>query len=630
VKRLLTVLFLFIAVPAAFAETKPEPKPAQTTDELRAQIEKVLQETRTPGVTVAIVHRDGTQWLAGIGMADVATKRPVTPDTLFRIGSISKAFTSLSILKLVNEGKLSFDDPVHKLVPEVRFTNRWEATDPVRVVHLLEHTTGWDDISIHEVAKDAPDMPLGEALNYDGKSRVSRWRPGTRFAYCNSGPAVAAYIVEKVMGQRFEDYVQQNFFDPIGMKTATYFNPKSPALTNLYHSDGTTPFSYWNILYRPAGAINASATDMAAYLRFYLDRGTVNGVEVMPAASLDRMESPTSTWAAREGLEPGYGLSNFWSVRDGFVYHGHDGAIDGSISNMAYMPEYGVGYFYSTNSINSGSTSAFRSIGKLIRAYITRDLQKPPVPPPAALAADATAYEGWYVADSPRVELLHFLEWLIGVVHVRFADGKLVLKPLIGSTDTAIPVTPHEFRMVHPPADKESPDPVATLALLPPNEEGTFINVDGATMKRVPDWAMLGQFVIAGLVCLAMLSVGVYAPFWILGGLSRKRRRPAERAMRGLPLLAVLCLVGVVVVFALSNDDLIKRMGALTVWSGGIWLCTVGFAAASVGSAFAVWRARSQQVRRSVLLYSSLVTVGLLIAAAYLTYWGIVGLRTWA
>jgi CubicO group peptidase (beta-lactamase class C family) len=98
---------------------------------------------------------------------------------------------------------LSLQDSVHKLAPEVWFENPWEASDPVRVVDLLEHTTGWDDIHLREFAKDAPGIGLREALDYDHHSRISRWRPGTRMAYCNSGPAVAAYIVEKISGQHF-------------------------------------------------------------------------------------------------------------------------------------------------------------------------------------------------------------------------------------------------------------------------------------------------------------------------------------------------------------------------------------------------------------------------------------------
>lgn len=358
-KSLTHLLLSCLLATACFAQNKKEdtPKPAQSIGELQKQLEKILKDTHTPGMSIAIVHRDGPEWIAGLGKADVAADRAKTPETLFRIGSTSKAFVSLSILKLANEGKLSLEDLVHKLVPEAWFENPWEASDPVRVVDLLEHTTGWDDIHIREYAKDAPPaMSLRDALGYDHHSRTSRWRPGTRMSYCNSGPPVAAYIVEKITGQRFEDYVTQNFFQPNGMKTATYSQPPSPLLTTLYHSDGKTPYPYWNILFRPSGSINASANDMAAYVRFYLNRGAVNGTQVMLDASIDRMEVPTRTWAAKEGLKTGYGLSNYWSIYQGFVYHGHNGGVEGGLTEMAYLPDYGVGYFYG---INSGNGDAF-------------------------------------------------------------------------------------------------------------------------------------------------------------------------------------------------------------------------------------------------------------------------------
>jgi CubicO group peptidase (beta-lactamase class C family) len=240
------------------------PKPAQSIAELRQTLESILAETHTPGMSIAIVNRKGPEWIEGLGISDVAGNRWATAETLFRIGSTSKAFVSLAILKLVNEGDLALEDLVRKLVPEVWFENRWEASDPVRVVDLLEHTTGWDDMHMREYAKDGANLELREALDYDRNSRSARWRPGTRMAYSNSGPGVAAYIVEKLTGQPFEAYVAQNFFIPMGMRTATYFPPASAALTTLYHRDGKTPYPYWNIIYRPTGAINASAKDMAA------------------------------------------------------------------------------------------------------------------------------------------------------------------------------------------------------------------------------------------------------------------------------------------------------------------------------------------------------------------------------
>jgi CubicO group peptidase (beta-lactamase class C family) len=624
-KWVLSVVVLLMLAVCGFADDKKnEPKPAQSIAQLRQQIETILKDTHTPGTSVAIVHRDGPEWVTGIGMADVSSSRGATDETLFRIGSTSKAFASMAILLLADQGKLSLDDPVRKLAPEVWFENRWEASDAVRVVNLLEHTTGWDDMHLREYAKDAPRMSLKEALDYDHHSRISRWPPGTRTAYCNSGPAVAAYIVEKVSGQKFEDFVKQNLFQPIGMKTATYFKPTSGRETTLYHGDGKTPYAYWNIIFRPAGSINASAQDMAAYVQFCLNRGVVNGVQVVPAADIERMENPKSGWAAKEGLKSGYGLSNYWSIENGFVYHGHNGGVEGGLTELSYMPDYGVGYFFS---INSGSGEAFGQISKAIRSYITLKLQKPTVPAAAALPANAGEYAGWYEPDSPRTSLTAFIEHLAGLSRVRMENGKLLITNLGGKDEAFIPVEGRQFRYV---PKKDAPEPVATLALLQPKQEGRFIQAGaGTTMKQIGMWQAMSEIVLSVFVALAMVSIVIYAPFWILGGLMKERRRPVERGMRIWPLVAVLSLLAAVVIVILCSADFIARMGNMTGWSVAFFLATLLFAVATVLSAVALWRAPEQGVRLGVRRYSALVTAALLIATLYLAYWGIIGLRTW-
>src|SRR6185312_7927059 len=117
--RFTFLVFALSSVAIAQRKSEPKPKPAQSIPELRQQLEKILHDTHTPGMSIAIVHRDGPEWVDGLGRLNVAANQPATADTLFRIGSTSKAFASLSILKLVNEGKLSLNDPVHKLIPEI-------------------------------------------------------------------------------------------------------------------------------------------------------------------------------------------------------------------------------------------------------------------------------------------------------------------------------------------------------------------------------------------------------------------------------------------------------------------------------------------------------------------------------
>jgi hypothetical protein len=469
-------------------------------------------------------------------------------------------------------------------------------------------------------------MRLRDGLDYYRTSRISRWRPGTRMSYCNSGPSVAAYIVEKLTRQPFEDYITRNFFLPIGMKTATYFEQPTPQLTTLYHADGKTPYAYWNFLLRPAGSINASSLDMSAYVQFYLNRGAVGGIQVIPAASIERMETPTRTWEAQQGLKAGYGLSSFVSVHDGFVYHGHTGGIPGALTDVSYVPEYGMGYFYS---INSDNNLAFRRIGDVIRAYLTRRLTRPLVPAAAQLPTDAQKYAGWYVPDAPRHEVTRFLFNLV-VMRVGFGGGSLLLTNPGQINQPFIPVSGAQLRYV---PKKGNAEPIATAALVTPNAEGRFIYLGGfrgGTMKRIPAGLAIAQIALTAWVVLAIICILLYAPCWIVGALVKERRRPGERAMRLWPLVAVLCLLASLAIFALASSGPFARLGRPTVWSLGLFLSTLFFGAASVASAVALWLARKREIRGFVRWHSIVVTSGLLIAVVYLAYWGVLGIRTWA
>ena len=129
---------------------------------------------------------------------------------------------------------------------------------------------------------------------------------------------------------------------------------------------------------------------------------------------------------------------------------------------------------------------------------------------------------------------------------------------------------------------------------------------------------------------LSIFSIVLYAPFWMIGGLMHSRRRPAERAMRWWPLIAVLSLVAFVVIFMLCGEDLIERLGNFTVWSAALWVVSLLFGLASLVSFLVALRGLNEGVRPGVRRFSRIVSTALLIAAAYLTYWGIIGIRTWA
>ncbi len=290
------------------------------------------------------------------------------------------------------------------------------------------------------------------------------------------------------------------------------------------------------------------------------------------------------------------------------------------------MPEYGVGYFYS---INAGNGLAFGKIANAIRAYVTRGLTRPPVPAVAQLPADIQQYAGWYELASPRGggELTRFF-YRFRLQRVHFERGNLVLLSISGKiNETLVPVGGEQFRFL--PAEGPAP-PIATAALLVPNAEGRFIFLgEGGTWKHLPTWFVIAEVGLAVWFLLAFVSILLYAPFWIFGGLI-KQRRPAERAMRLLPLIAVLSLVAAQILFAQSRNDAFARLGNLTIWSFGIFLTTLIFGVASIASAIALWLARKREIRSHVRWFSMAVTSALLIATAYFAYWGIIGIRTWA
>jgi CubicO group peptidase (beta-lactamase class C family) len=301
IRHIISLVVLACLSGAAIAGNDRTPAPTNLV-ELKQSVSAIIERYEVPAIGIAMIDKDGPVWIGALGQANLEQDIGADERTLFRIASTSKMFVSLSILRLVEQGKLTLRDKLVNLAPEITYTNQWQETHPIRLVHLLEHTTGWDEQHYPEMAQNDPaPSTLTKDLDFHPHSRQSRWPPGTRFSYTNSGPAVAARIVEKISGQRFEDYVQQHFFDPIGMTTASYFLSADVRAKGATLYDKKQALDYRHLFMRPSGAINASALDMATFLRFYLDRGMVNGTRVLSEESLNRMETAKSSSAAQAG-----------------------------------------------------------------------------------------------------------------------------------------------------------------------------------------------------------------------------------------------------------------------------------------------------------------------------------------
>ena len=149
-------------------------------DELKSAVSAILKKYNVPGVGIALVTKDAVVWTGGVGKADLATNRDVTGDTMFRVGSITKGFVALSALQLAEHGKLSLDEKVADVAPEIPVVNPWDATNPVTLAQLLEHTAGFDDFSLAEfydfdASPGNPRPLLWTLTHFTGPEHV-RWR----------------------------------------------------------------------------------------------------------------------------------------------------------------------------------------------------------------------------------------------------------------------------------------------------------------------------------------------------------------------------------------------------------------------------------------------------------------------
>ncbi len=413
---------------------------------LKHSISMIVERYDIPAFGIAMVDKNGPVWVDAFGKSNLEKNIEADKNTLFRIGSTSKMFVALSVLKLVEQDRLKLTDKLSDIAPEIEFENRWEKTNPILLVHLLEHTTGWDEQHYPEFAHNDPTpLTLKQGLDFHPHSRKSRWVPGTRYAYNNSGPSIAAYIVEKVTKQPFEKYVEQQLLNPIGMASTTFFENKNMLSIGAtgYNKDNK-PYDYMNLLMRPAGAINSSPKDLAKFLQFFINRGKMEKHRILLNSSIDRMEQPKSTPAALTGLQTGYGLGNYSSAFGPWVYREHNGGMQGALSEFVYLPEANLGHAIL---INSDNQSAFLKISNLIREYETKDLNVKEIVSTGKITPEQRKLEGVYYPINPRVQKLDFMFYITGMKTLAFEGDTLIQSKAIGTSKNYFyPVSPSSYK----------------------------------------------------------------------------------------------------------------------------------------------------------------------------------------
>lgn len=605
---------------------------------LEEELGRIVGVSEVPGAAVALVARDGTAWSRGFGTADLATGRPVTEETLFRTNSVSKSLVALAVLRLVEERRIALDDRLREVAPEIAFENRWEETHPVRVVHLLEHTTGFDDLHLREYAFGPDDWTLREALALNPAPRVARWPPGTRMAYDNGAYAVAAHLVETLSGERFEAYVDREVLLPLGMTSSGFGLERidRERLTD-HHLDGPAvePAEPYPLLVRPAGGFVSSADDLAKLVRGLL-RG---GEPVVSAAAVDRMRRPRTTDAARAGLAIGYGLGSYAAPgAEGRIWHGHAGGTPSAFARYAYQPDLGVGYAVLMNGSDGDARDRLEAA---IQRFLVAGRPAPEPAPAVEAAPDQAAYGGLYRQSTASWQLTAGVERLFDVQRVSVAEGALTLSPLLGGPPRTLLLAGGDlFRT------GEWSEPSMVFLRSGGGDAATGLrtwdpeNLRAGNYQRVSAPGAYLPLAIFLLSLLLAVSALLVAPVHGVAALLRRTGPggpPAvPRRVHALPLLAVVSLVAAAVALGIgvSGEDGLLALGRPSVPAVAYWLLTWTFAllsaAALIVTARELRRPPPGIAARLALGHSFLAALACAALVLYLADWGWLGLRTWA
>lgn len=615
-RALLLVCVFALALPCGVRSADK----AATLEELRSAIQREVDDAGYGSAGVALVARDEAIWMAGIGVADPATGRPADEHTYWRVGSIAKSFVGLSALMLEERGAIRLSDPVAKWAPEIAIRNPWNDTDPVRFVHLLEHTAGFDDLRPKDYASNDPaPLALRQGLELVTNSLYCRWPPGRYMSYSNAGPAVAAYVMEKRDGRPFERIVAEDIFEPLGMDGASLLlteEVESRLAAGFDRFGNRVP--YWHIAVRPSGALNASPVQMARFVRMLLNRGELDGRRLVSPRAIDRMERPESTLGAGGGLDYGYGLGNYSRATDGFVFHGHNGGMAGYRAEYGYLPKQGLGYCVM---VSASKPSLLRSISDLARQYLVRDVERPVKPTVVGMPPDIDAWTGYYRELTPRNESSRFMTRLIGIVRIRRDGDDLVI-----GNRRYVPAGPRSFR--------REVQSVATLSLVEGPDGRKFVQGERGNLLKVPAPLVWLRRAASVAVVALLISSPVWALFWVpLKLFGRLKRRPVSVRVWPLLAIAVPCVATFSILGLLFGQEseiwFIEQIGRPSAVGVGLVAMSWVFVSLSGLALLKTWKSDPDRFGRFARLHSIAVSAACSIVAVYLLAHRAIGFPPW-
>lgn len=591
------------------------PTEQMTLAELDEKISKIVEESKIPSVAYALVYNSNNPHINVMGMADIENKQQATPQTLYRIGSVSKMFTSFAILKLVEEERLHLDDEVSSILPNVKFYNPWQQTHPIRVVHLLEHTTGWDNLAFKEFAHhNTPTQSLLDNLSYYPESRTSRWPPGTRSAYTNSGAAVAAKIVEKITGEIFEDFINDTIFTPLKMSNSTYFNTKQVEAYGAKSYRGNKKQPYKHLFYRPAGSVNASIGDMAIFTQLLLQRGG----PLLKQTSIDRMERSESTNAGT--IKFAHGLDNAAINYGPWVYRGHDGSVDGALAELRYSPKAKVGFVVLMNANKQG---AMQKIVTEIVNYQTNQLPLKDIKEVPTLSTSDDKLDGLYYTINPGFDLAHFINRLIAVYRVRQDENKLAINGLIFQQ------SPKHLIQVNQQSFVSAEHGMIELSVASDPIDGQVLHYKDKVLKPTNAITIYGQLLITIVWLISIFSTLLMFLLNCILRVFGKKSSLASSQIRKWPIAASLSGLFFLISLILGMQNPYVNLGGITGFSVIIMLSTITFAAFTLVAVYTIIKTPISSVNKIAFGYYSGCTLLHLLVLFYFLYFGIIGLQIW-
>jgi len=347
------------SVPATAAPATPAAKPS--LDGLDQFVTQAMKDWKVPGLAIAVVQGDKVTLLKGYGYRDLEKQLPVTPNTLFAIGSITKSFTVTTLGMEMDEGKLDWDKPVRDYLPTFKLYTP-ELTEGMAVRDLITHRSGLPRHDLVWYSSDFSREDLIRRLQYLEPNKPLR----AKFQYNNLMFMTAGYVAGLLNGTSWEDAVSQRVFKPLGM-TGTNFSERdtqnSPDFAQPYRKGRDLKAELKRIPFDPqcpdrcamgpAGEINSNVADMSKYLLFHMNQGKLEGKQLLSENNAMQMQTPQMAIqgapAYKEEGEGSYGMGFFLSSYRGHKTVEHGGNIDGFSADLSFLPADKIGVVVLSN-----------------------------------------------------------------------------------------------------------------------------------------------------------------------------------------------------------------------------------------------------------------------------------------